>query len=223
MTAGDDQDHRARATFNLLIERMLGLKSFPPPIEECTTACPNCGAPWTAAKSPYCSQNCREEASFIRQLRRLLTSDQAFDAEKQATQGQILWFLLGAGYPRRNALVVGRAREKLFAREEWKCQQCSGPATTFDHIGSACNRPINLRVMCDGCAKTKEFGDPRILGQASVQERLSRLAERTACPVALRPSDDPETWDWRTFLTRRSASVANLPENVQNPPVDHRA
>lgn len=207
MSTGDDQDHRARATFRWFLEHVLESPSSSTLISPDPMTCPNCGAAWTDKKSPYCSQACREESSFVRQLRRLLQTDQVFELEKQATQGQILWHLLGGGYPRRNAMVLPRAKEKLFAREEGRCQSCGAVAVTFDHIGSACNRPINLKVMCDDCAETKEFGDTRIVGKPEIQERLRHLADRIASPVAMRPSDDPESWDWRAFIKPRGLGL----------------
>jgi hypothetical protein len=113
--------------------------------------------------------------------------------------------------------VIGRARERLFERGGGKCERCGAVATTFDHIGSACNRPINLRLMCDVCAETREFGDPRVLDAPASAARLDRLARRIAAPVALFESDDADAWDWRAFLSRRSDAVANRRANLQNP------
>lgn len=62
--------------------------------------CPNCGAACDLPKSPYCSSWCREQASVIRQFRSNVASGTAFDPEKQAVYGQILWWLVGGGYPR---------------------------------------------------------------------------------------------------------------------------
>lgn len=135
---GGDQDIRARAVLAILLDRAAD-PALPalPALHRDPHSCPNCGVPASSEKSPYCGTACREEAAFVRQVRTLLRSELLHpDAERQASMGQVLWRVLGGGYPRRQALLPAKGVERLFAREAGKCQSCGQPATTFDHIGS---------------------------------------------------------------------------------------
>ena len=98
--------------------------------------CPNCGILVKSKRSPYCSDECREVAAFVRQFRSAVREDSIAIPEKQAALGQKLWYVLGGGYPRRDVLVPDRVRLKVIEREGGKCQQCGAKATTIDHSGS---------------------------------------------------------------------------------------
>lgn len=169
-------------------------------------SCPNCGTQCTTPRSPYCSAWCREEASVIRQFRSNLSSGSIFDPEKQAVFGQILWWLIGGGYPRRVAMVEPRSRAAALKSTAGLCD-CGNPATTFDHKGSACNRSLNLRPVCQDCAKTRPFMDPELLAKARSTEILVEAGSRMAAEVAVRECDDFEAWDWRTFLAARASQM----------------
>lgn len=201
---GDNADEQARATLCYLVDRivLVGDRREAPMSVDCSQ-CPNCGKVAPSERSPYCCPECREEASFVRQFRSHLVDESIFDLERQATLGQILWHQVGGGYPRRNALVSEKDRARVFAKTDGKCDECGAEATTFDHIGTACNRTINLRPMCSDCAVTKPFGDPRIVAGTEFDQTVGRLATRIVSAVALQPCDDAETWDWRAFLASR--------------------
>jgi 5-methylcytosine-specific restriction endonuclease McrA len=202
LSAPADTDEGARAALRIVIDHALRRDSRPVIAEE-LLACPNCGGECRSAASPYCSPSCREQASFVRQLRRDIEKGFVFDPERQINLGQVLWQLLGGGYPRRVAMIVGKARERILARDEFRCTACGAPATTLDHIATACNRPINVRSVCEGCARTRHFGDHRLLERPEVKELLEMLAQRVANCPALRVCDNPETWDWRAFIRQR--------------------
>ncbi len=146
----------------------------------------------------------------MRQFRAGLVEETVFDEQRQAALGQVLWHALGGGYPGRNALVPEKARARVFERTGERCEACGAPATTFDHIGSACNRPINLRPMCEDCAETKPFGDPTFLAQPEVVEKLRRIAARIGSPAPLRCCDNAESWDWRAYLSQRNGRATSL-------------
>ncbi|MCW5935750.1 MAG: hypothetical protein KIT11_00390 [Fimbriimonadaceae bacterium] len=130
---GEDMDERTRAVLWLLLEAApgAGVPFSPEP-----TACPNCAAPCLSSRSPYCSEGCKEEAAFVRQLRSAIASGAVRDPERQAALGQKLWHLLGGGYPRRLAIAPPRAIAQAIKREDGKCQVCGAAATTVDHTGS---------------------------------------------------------------------------------------
>ena len=98
--------------------------------------CPNCGSPETGERSPYCTDACRAESAFVRQLRSVLANGSVFDEVRQIAFGEKLWHLLGGGYPRRQKLAFERTLATVFKRENGKCQMCGAPATTVDHLGS---------------------------------------------------------------------------------------
>lgn len=98
--------------------------------------CPNCDSEVDNSRSPYCSDECRETAAFVRQFRNAVNEAAFVNPDKQAALGQKLWFVLGGGYPCRDALVPDKVRLKVLEREGNKCQQCGAKATTIDHSGS---------------------------------------------------------------------------------------
>lgn len=129
----DRQARAVLATFlNLVQQAMPGT-----PLATDPSTCPNCGTPTESKRSPYCSEACREESAFVRQLRAAIESGKIEDEERQASIGQNLWHLLGGGFPRRQKLVDQKARARFFrSRNEGRCEICGAPATTFDHTGS---------------------------------------------------------------------------------------
>lgn len=138
MSESDDPDTQARAALGLLIETARPFsKRDEQPIPPDPSTCPNCGIPTSSSRSPFCGSCCREEAGFVRQVRRAIAERTIFDEEKQATLGQNLWRLLGGGFPRRQLLVNDKERARLFKRNNGMCEVCGkSPATTFDHVGS---------------------------------------------------------------------------------------
>jgi hypothetical protein len=132
---GKDIDEQTRAVLNLLFsEFKLRVSDTTIPVNPAN--CPNCDRQVSEGKSPYCSGECRETSAFVRQFRHAVISNAIMEPEKQGALGQKLWFVLGGGYPRRDALVPERVRLKVIEREGNKCQQCEAKATTIDHSGS---------------------------------------------------------------------------------------
>jgi len=133
---GDDLDLRARAVLALLIEKVAenASRSESQPID--VLVCPNCGQPATSNTSPYCSDCCREQAAFIRQMRDRIRNRTLLEPQSQVMKGEQMWRLLGGGLPRRLALVPESARQRVFKRSEGKCEICGAPATTIDNTGS---------------------------------------------------------------------------------------
>lgn len=173
-----------------------------PMIKPNSIQCPNCDAPTFSTRTPYCSTQCREEAGFIRQFRQALAERTIFDPDRQVAFGQIFWHLLGGGRPLRRGLLTEKEIAKVIAKAEGKCAECGQTATTVHHIGTACNRPINLHAVCAECCRIHEFGDPMILEKNN--EKIERNAVRIANPHPVRICDAAE-WDWRAFLRLRKA------------------
>lgn len=204
--ASGDQADQARATFAGLVSLALTREG-----EEFQKAvgsvanCPNCGKPDSNERSPYCSAQCREEASFVRHFRSALHADLATNHEKQAMFGQLFWTLIGGGYPLRQSIIPERNKLMVLKKSGGRCELCSQPATKVEHIRTGCNRPINLRAACDACEKTRPFGDASLLESEAVQAFLEEFVPRLASPLPLRLCDDPNDWDWRAFLAARKA------------------
>ena len=168
------------------------------------SGCPNCGANCGSSRTPYCSERCREVAGFVRQFRSGLIEGWIFDPEKQVALGQVLWHVLGGGRPLRREIAPAKARERALKREDGRCQVCDLPATTVDHVGSGCNRPSNLRAVCDSCCEDRVFGDPRVTEREEFRRTVENLATRIGSREPLRVCDDAATWDWRAYLRARS-------------------
>lgn len=168
-------------------------------------ACPNCGAPCAFPRTPYCSEQCKEVSAFVRQVRRVLSDFTEVDQERQASLGQVLWHLIGGGYPRRVPMILEQSKLQIRKKQGTQCFYCESEATTFDHIKTACNRPINLRQVCQQCRRTRDFGDQAFLAQPAVQDLLKSIRSRILAIELTRACDDPNNWDWRAFLNQRNS------------------
>jgi len=175
-------------------------------VENDATRCPNCDAPCASLASPYCSKACRDQASWVRQMRVALASGSILDSEKQVVFGERLWWLLGGGLPMRESRLTESGKRQVIKRCEGKCEYCGAPMALIENHGSGCNRPFNLRAMCEKCAKTKAFMDPEFAARVDVTELLGELSRRIFAVAALRPCDDAESWDWRAFLAQRKSN-----------------
>jgi hypothetical protein len=202
---GEDIDAQARRVLQYVLNESLAVEVVADP-----SACPNCGATCGSTRSPYCGEHCREMAGFVRQFRTGLIEGWIFDPEKQVALGQVLWHLLGGGRPLRREIAPAKARERALTREEGRCQVCGVAATTVDHVGSGCNRPSNLRAVCDACCEDRAFGDPKVTEREEFRRTVEELAGRIGSLQSLRVCDDAETWDWREFLRARANAATRL-------------
>lgn len=139
-------------------------------------------------------------ASFIRQARSAIQTNVIEDPERQLGLGQTLWHLLQGGYPHRLTLIPESARKRVIAQRNALCETCGGDGTTFDHIKTACNRPINLRLVCQNCSVTRLFNDPQHLAQTSVENILGQVQNRVQASDPVQPCDDAQSWDWRAYI-----------------------
>lgn len=128
-----DMDTRTRAVLSLLFDRQIKPVE---PLPQNPLSCPNCDRLEPSIRTPYCSDECKEESAFVRQFRMGVHEQSILDLERQAALGQKLWHVLKGGYPRRVELVPPKALAKILDREGQKCQECGALATTIDHSGS---------------------------------------------------------------------------------------
>lgn len=165
--------------------------------------CPNCDGPAESLSSPYCSETCRGQAGFVRQLRGALATGLILEAEKQQVFGERLWWLLGGGLPLRESRIPESAKRQVNKRCDGKCESCGAPMTKVENFGSGCNRPLHLRAVCDGCSQTKSYGDLELSRSVPVVKLLHDISQRINATKPLRPCDDPDKWDWRAFVAKR--------------------
>ena len=129
-------DDGARCALLHLVRRAGAVTRFPPPMSAKPNLCPNCASDASGVRSPYCSDQCRCEAAFVRQYRSCLESGAILNADRQIALGENLWQLLGGLYPRRQGMVLERVLKRVMKRVHGRCEKCGAPATTVDHIGS---------------------------------------------------------------------------------------
>ncbi|MFM9872409.1 MAG: hypothetical protein ACKVQS_02960 [Fimbriimonadaceae bacterium] len=165
--------------------------------------CPNCDQPVSKPTSPYCSETCRNQAAFVRQLRAAIATQTILNPEKQTVFGERLWWLLGGGLPIRESRITESGKRQVIKRCGGKCEFCNAPMTTIENFGSGCNRPLHLRAVCAKCSRTKPFNDPNFSQSNPVLTLLNDLRQRVNAPTPLRPCDDPDKWDWRAFIVQR--------------------
>jgi len=165
--------------------------------------CPACGKPAVSERSPYCGDVCRDRSAFIRQVRAGLVKGELQDAERRAALDQVLWALLGGGYPRRLLEVPERVVAKVLERDQHRCHACGAEAQQIEHLRTACNRPINLGAVCGSCRTVREFGDATFLRLNETESIRQEIAGRVLADPPARRCDDPDAWDWRAFLRER--------------------
>lgn len=202
-------EDQARAVLGEFIRQVLQNESVIEARPDDPTTCPNCGATTDSTRSPYCGDECREISGFVRQVRAGLAEETIFNQDRQVAFGQILWYLLGGGRPLRRHITPERAKLQVLKRENNICQGCGGEATTIDHLGTGCNRPINLRAVCEACCRDREFGTPEVVQRPSYAALQRELLARIGSGEPQRLCDDATTWDWRAYVNVRKATLSN--------------
>lgn len=179
--------------------------------------CPNCDQPVPKNSSPYCSDSCKAQAAFIRQLRASLATGTILNPEKQTAFGERLWWLLGGGLPMRDSRIPESAKRQVIKRCNGLCEICGAPMVAIQNFGSGCNRPLHLRAVCSDCSKTKPFGDHDFATSPPAVELLKSISERINATNPIRPCDDPENWNWRSFIAARK-EISNEAQQIAPPP-----
>ncbi|MBL8048084.1 MAG: hypothetical protein JNJ45_05325 [Chthonomonas sp.] len=165
--------------------------------------CANCGVEPHGKRSPFCGESCRSISSVVRQTRGAILSGAITDPERQLGLGQTLWHQLGGGFPHRLTLIPEAGRVRTLRQKGGVCAHCGEAATTFDHIKTACNRPINLLAVCQNCQVTRPFHHPEVLAAPTLD--LEQVQGRVWAETALLPCDDPLKWDWRAYMAGERA------------------
>lgn len=195
-------EDQARSVLHLLVEAQIEFGQPPvAPVE--FTLCPNCDEPVERVSSPYCSDACQSQASFVRQFRAASATGTILTPEKQLVFGERLWWLLGGGLPLRESRITPSGKRQVTKRAGGNCEFCGAPMTAVENFGSGCNRPFNLRAVCDACSRTAPYGDVAFCQRPTVIAAITDLSRRVYAPAPIRVCDDPENWDWRAFIAQR--------------------
>ena len=192
-------EDQARSVLHILLEESEAFLR----LGEDPRCCPNCDVTAESLSSPYCSEKCRSQASFVRQFRAALATASILTPDKQVVFGERLWWLLGGGLPLRESRILESGKRQVVKRCGGKCEFCGAPMTDIQNFGSGCNRPLHLRAVCANCSRTKPFGDLAFSQSPEVVMVLTDLSQRINAATPIRPCDDPEAWDWRAFLAQR--------------------
>jgi 5-methylcytosine-specific restriction endonuclease McrA len=171
--------------------------SFKLPIFSCIN-CDN-NIPWNRPVKIYCSDLCRQEAHYIRYVRRCNRDGRINLPDVQEAIRIRSAHIASGGYPETERHIPKKLRESVFKRDHGVCQNCGKPGTDIDHIRGSSNEIDNLQLLCSNCHKKKTLqhikkiipGDDRFL--EVVKKGLS-LNSRIESTTPLRPCDDEENW-----------------------------
>ena len=103
----------------------------------------------------------------------------------------------------RDGRIPESAKRQVIKRCIGNCEFCGKPMTAIQNFGSGCNRPLHLRAVCDGCAKTKAFCDPEFTQNPEFRSTVASLAGRVFSTSPMRICDDYDNWNWREFVAGR--------------------
>jgi 5-methylcytosine-specific restriction endonuclease McrA len=164
----------------------------------------------------YCSDSCKDEAKFVRYVRRCEKDGRANKPDvKEAIEFRLAHILSG-GYPERERTLPAIVRAKIISKAEGKCKKCGKPGNQIDHIKGSSNQIKNLQLLCIEChnKKTRESLRPLTPDSENWLEsnfRIIALMERIESKIALRICDDDDEWpkEWRNLLKEREESLKN--------------
>lgn len=134
ISAGQDMEDQARGSLAMIVDGAMKIGQPSKLVD--SDGCPNCGGEVESVKTPYCSQECKERAGFVRQMRSGLLEGTILKRDRQVALGQKLWHLLGGGRPLRISLIPEKSLARFIAKKEGKCELCGSEATAIDNVGS---------------------------------------------------------------------------------------
>ena len=185
-------------------------------LETLRVTCVNCDGAFKLATSVvYCSELCKQEASYIRYARRTRQDGRAEQPDVQDALRIRRALILGGGYPARERRLSSKERATIFERDQWRCRSCGAAATEIDHVNGPIDGDINhtdnLQALCHDChiRKTLSALVPIPPDELEAHAKARALDARIETPMPLRPSDDDVNWerDWRQIVAERRAMV----------------
>lgn len=187
--------------------------------------CCNCGSPNVTINAPlYCSQVCKESASFVRYAR--ARHSDGSDQRPDVVEGILvrLAFVLQGIDPAREPRVPEEFRMIMLKKADGQCEKC-GDSFDLDpftrnldripkihHLDGGSNNDSNLRAWCGKCKR--EDAESRFLPveEGSLQDPYSRDLElRALSEVPLLICDDERQWKviWRQLSKEAKEALRN--------------
>ena len=197
---------------------LLSTTLFEPIFRGNELSCVNCSGPVDPTEQSnllFCSDFCRDEAKFVRYVRKALWDRRAKSLDIQEAIGTKLLMLYQGGYPSERKMPL-KLREEIMVRDGYTCRICGAPATDIDHIYGSSNDPGNLQALCKDCNGRKMEKNAKTVSPDTDFERWNaiksqenRLARRTSSPVPLQLSDSEE-WGkaWRKLTNDRKQWIS---------------
>ncbi len=164
--------------------------------------CANCGAPLDSRRKIFCDPLCREQAGFVRFVRKRGWDAIAADDElREQGYDNKLRFALGEGYGTYH-VVDGETRSAVLERDGRRCVLCgSEEGLEVDHVGpvddlESYNAAGNLRVLCQACHRAKTAAGLVVRPMTHQEaETFAMLKARIDATTPTRMADDPDRWD----------------------------
>jgi 5-methylcytosine-specific restriction endonuclease McrA len=157
-------------------------------LEAAPTKCANCGGS-IAAVGLFCSELCRDEASWVRYARACRLDGRIRRPDVAQAIRIKLAHILAGGYDRRARRLSAPLRKRIFDRDRGSCRLCGRPGKEIDHIAGGSNDESNLQLLCWLC----------------------HVKKTTASMVRISKESHPEAWE----ASRRLRSRAEAEEPVQ--------
>jgi len=190
--------------------------------------CCNCRAriPLTIYAVLFCSDTCREEAKFVRYVRRCKADGRI---QKPDVLGAIeirRAIILGGGYPSRERAVPESVRKAVVLRAAGRCERCGGRGSDIHHRRGNSNLVRDLELLCRKChnRETQEGiveVDPASPEYPILLKRWQSLERRIEAKIPTRPCDDQKKWllTYPRMLRARQEIVRRL--GSQRPKTGH--
>ncbi|MGH8607354.1 MAG: HNH endonuclease [Gammaproteobacteria bacterium] len=161
--------------------------------------CLNCDAKLLSS-GLYCPTGpCREEAEFVRYVRRCKKDGRIDQPDVQeAIQIRLAWVQAG-GYRQLGRDISRKIREAVTARDGGRCVKCRAPANEIDHIHDSSDELENLQLLCHACHIEKTMAGMAVISPDDARyekyrEIQLRLFERIDAKRPKRICDGEVSW-----------------------------
>lgn len=168
--------------------------------------CVGCGEaiPDNRSVKIFCSEQCKQEASYVRYVRRC-TSDGRIAEQGIITVLKIrLAHIAQGGYPVQERRISTTLRKKIIKRDKGLCTLCDKPGVDIDHISGSSDDQRNLQLLCKECHLKKTLAHlyaPTLGTPADVAFKKieTRLQQRVSAVSPLQVCDDEQHWKEISF------------------------
>ena len=170
---------------------------YKPPSFECLNC--DCKIPWDRPRKLFCSDICRDEAKYVRYVRKCKKDGRINDPEIQEAIRIRFVHIVSGGYHEKERRIPIELREAVIAHNDGKCQVCGRPGTDIDHIDGDSNDLNNLQLVCRKCHNKKTISQFIQVGPEDerywiVQEKRIQLDTRIDAEEPIRLCDNEENW-----------------------------